>query len=137
MKNKIDSFTQSYIIAALWSSTDDCDNPLDSHFGIEDIKSEMIDLIAQDCEQFQEDNFELLNQAYDTVGYTIESAGHDFWLTRNGHGVGFWDRNLDDVGDKLTAKCKELGGSDCYIGDDNKIYFTNTPTIKQTPKTKL
>lgn len=22
----------------------------------------------------------------------IAQAGHDFWLTRNGHGVGFWDR---------------------------------------------
>jgi len=22
----------------------------------------------------------------------IEQAGHDFWLTRNGHGTGFWDR---------------------------------------------
>jgi hypothetical protein len=22
----------------------------------------------------------------------IEQAGHDFWLTRNGHGAGFWDR---------------------------------------------
>lgn len=22
----------------------------------------------------------------------ITQAGHDFWLTRNGHGVGFWDR---------------------------------------------
>tara|TARA_R110002012_G_scaffold295739_1_gene492457 strand:+ start:107 stop:430 length:324 start_codon:yes stop_codon:yes gene_type:complete len=21
-----------------------------------------------------------------------EQAGHDFWLTRNGHGSGFWDR---------------------------------------------
>lgn len=22
----------------------------------------------------------------------ITQAGHDFWLTRNGHGAGFWDR---------------------------------------------
>ena len=22
----------------------------------------------------------------------IEQAGHDFWLTRNGHGTGFWDK---------------------------------------------
>ena len=22
----------------------------------------------------------------------ISQAGHDFWLTRNGHGTGFWDR---------------------------------------------
>jgi hypothetical protein len=22
----------------------------------------------------------------------IEQSGHNFWMTRNGHGVGFWDR---------------------------------------------
>jgi hypothetical protein len=22
----------------------------------------------------------------------LKQAGHDFWLTRNGHGTGFWDR---------------------------------------------
>ena len=22
----------------------------------------------------------------------LAQAGHDFWLTRNGHGTGFWDR---------------------------------------------
>lgn len=23
----------------------------------------------------------------------LKDAGHDFWLTRNGHGTGFWDRS--------------------------------------------
>jgi hypothetical protein len=25
-------------------------------------------------------------------GYSEEQAGRDFWFTRQGHGVGFWDR---------------------------------------------
>src|SRR5690606_5349913 len=25
--------------------------------------------------------------------YSDERFGHDFWLTRNGHGAGFWDRD--------------------------------------------
>lgn len=29
-------------------------------------------------------------------------AGHDLWLTRNGHGAGFWDRDLGELGDRLT-----------------------------------
>jgi hypothetical protein len=24
--------------------------------------------------------------------YSAEQVGHDLWLTRNGHGAGFWDR---------------------------------------------
>ena len=26
-----------------------------------------------------------------------ERIGHDFWLTRNGHGAGFWDGDWDDA----------------------------------------
>lgn len=34
--------------------------------------------------------------------YTWEHVGHDFWLTSQGHGAGFWDRGLGEVGDTLT-----------------------------------
>lgn len=34
--------------------------------------------------------------------YTWEHVGHDFWLTSQGHGAGFWDRGLEEVGDTLT-----------------------------------
>lgn len=36
---------------------------------------------------------ELTAQALDAVGYSPERFGHDFWLTRCGHGAGFWDRD--------------------------------------------
>jgi hypothetical protein len=49
-------------------------------------------------------------------------AGHDFWLTRNGHGCGFWDRGLDALGDRLTEACKPYGSADDHTpydcGDD-------------------
>jgi len=42
----------------------------------------------------------------------ISQAGHDFWLTRNGHGTGFWDR-ADTYGEyrakKLTANAEVFG----------------------------
>ena len=39
-----------------------------------------------DCNRFRELAGKLLNEnADDTMG------AHDFWLTRNGHGAGFWD----------------------------------------------
>ena len=31
----------------------------------------------------------------------LESAGHDFWLSRSGHGAGFFDRGDDPVFDRL------------------------------------
>jgi hypothetical protein len=53
-----------------------------------------------------------------------EQAGADFWLTRNGHGAGFWDRGLGELGERLTEAAKASGSSDLYIGDDEGIYVT-------------
>jgi hypothetical protein len=40
-------------------------------------------------------------------------AGHDFWLTRQGHGTGFWDRDDDVYGvemrEMLTRAAKACG----------------------------
>jgi hypothetical protein len=50
-------------------------------------------------------------------------GGHDFWLTRNGHGAGFWDGDWPkEAGDRLTKACEEFGEFDLYIGDDGMIY---------------
>ncbi len=51
------------------------------------------------------------------------SIGHDFWLTRNDHGAGFWDRSLGELGDNVSKISTELGGRDIYEGDDKKIYI--------------
>ena len=40
---------------------------------------------------------------------SAELAGHDFALTRNGHGTGFWDSGLGEMGDMLTEECKPYG----------------------------
>ena len=56
-------------------------------------------------------------------GITPEQIGHDLWLTRNGHGAGFWDRGLGAQGDSLTAICEALGGVDSYVGDDGLLYL--------------
>lgn len=78
--------------------------------------------IASDCAQFQGVHAALLLSAYECLGYGPVQAGHDFWLTRNGHGAGFWDRDLGSVGDALTAAAHVWGPIDLYVGDDNLIY---------------
>lgn len=50
---------------------------------------------------------------------------HDFWLTRNGHGSGFWDSECwGEYQTVLTEKSKEMGDCDAYLGDDGLIYFS-------------
>lgn len=65
--------------------------------------------------------------------WSASQAGHDFWLTRNGHGTGFWDHYLefsdDDreqvrtIGKLLTDASHKFGQCDLYAGDDGKIYI--------------
>lgn len=54
---------------------------------------------------------------------TVEAFAYDYWLTRNGHGAGFWDRGLGELGDVLSNKAKMHGSVYAYAGDDGLIYF--------------
>lgn len=128
----IDSFTQGYITCALWSSNDESDdsggNPMDDNYSDDDIAERALQEIIDDCKDFQKSNAELLEQYCEqkqhAAGYdAMECAGHDFWLTRNGHGTGFWDRGLGELGKKLSEAAKVYGGVDLYVGDDGKIYY--------------
>ena len=54
----------------------------------------------------------------------FEQAGHDFYLTRNGHGSGFWDKP-EIYGEKyskiLTEISKNFGEASPYVSDDGEI----------------
>ena len=128
----LDDFTIAYIECMLWSSTDNTDentggDPLDKNYSIDDIAPEAMTKIVADCERFQRENATLLaeaeyNSSRSREWSKEELAGHDFWLTRVGHGCGFWDRDLGEVGDKLTEAAKKFGEVWPYVGDDGKIY---------------
>jgi len=132
----LDAFTQGYIEALFWTSCEvgefDPENgsPLPQTFGFTDLAPGSLAEIVTECKQFQEANAETLGKVYESgkdggeSAYTDEMAGHDFWLTRNGHGAGFWDRGLGDLGDVLTKAAHESGESDAYLGDDGKAYVT-------------
>jgi hypothetical protein len=45
-------------------------------------------------------------------------AGHDFWLTRSGHGAGFWDRGLGALGDRLADAARVYGSPDDHTPYD-------------------
>jgi hypothetical protein len=123
----LEQFLNAYIQAALWLCNDDNDDPLGINFSEDDIAPESQDAMRADCAAFIADNEALLQAAYASGGYDAGSAGHDYWLTRCGHGAGFWDRGLGDIGEKLSAACdwkaKHGGNRELYVGDDGKIYY--------------
>jgi hypothetical protein len=52
-----------------------------------------------------------------------ERGGHDFWLTRNRHGAGFWDGDWER-GAELTKAAHTFGGIDLFVGDDGRVHGT-------------
>lgn len=134
----LDYFTQGYIEAMFyteeapgvtteeWQATEDHnEGSFPGDVGFADLAPETLARIIADCKRFQEQNAADLTEAYDNGrinGYDETRAGHDFWYTRNGHGTGFWDSDLGDVGNKLSniARHHEVSA---YLGDDGKIYM--------------
>ena len=116
----------SYLGTALWSSTGDDDEPLDNEFSIYDFDEEAMASASGDVEKFiaplpradegPSESFERQD---------IEKVMHDFWLTRNGHGAGFWDGDYPEaLGALLTVLAEKFGDTDIYVGDDGKLYFS-------------
>ncbi len=122
----LDDFTRQYLETALWSSTDESTpaggEPLDANYDITDIAQETLDKMIKDCEDFQQAEAADLALAYQHPGYDEGSAGHDFWLDRNGHGVGFWDRGLGAIGDRLSKAADAYGTTYLYVGDDDMVH---------------
>lgn len=114
-------FLTGYITAALWSSVDDNGDPLDANYTGESIAPVTVEKMRADCQKFLTENEDLLSQVY-KMADDYSSAGHDFWLTRNGHGAGFWDRGFGYIGDALTDRSNEFKECPLYVGDDNLIY---------------
>ena len=119
-------FLSAYIDAALWSSTygENGEFPMDdgkhklSDSAKKQMEAECADFLDY-CEQSGINPFpDYANPEFNDM----ELSGHDFWLTRNGHGAGYWERDLGEIGRKLTAVAKTFGRADLYIGDDGEIY---------------
>lgn len=111
-------FVDAYLEAALWSSMDEDEKPLDDKYGEDDWSQEAIDQAVEESNAFIKENLKDL----EAVG-TQAQHGHDFWLTRNGHGAGFWDRGYGARGKRLAAAAKAYGYLHPYVGVGDKIYF--------------
>lgn len=115
----LDAFTQGYIEAAFWTGNEEEGIP---GKGLHDLADITLTSIKADCADFQSSNQLDLEHAYSELDYSPDRAGHDFWLTRNRHGAGFWNRGLGDIGKQLTDAAHAYGEIDLYVGDDGMVY---------------
>lgn len=139
-------FEQGYIQALFFTSEQDCPNQCErcdcgecsgvpAHCGFDDLSPGALESILADCRRFRElAGDDLLSRAVETSpsGRDLESLGMDFWYTRNGHGVGFWEcgphsyhRWQEGPGTVLDAIAKcHFRECDVYLGDDDKVHVT-------------
>jgi hypothetical protein len=126
IKLNIEEFVKSYLATAAWIT---CDSDENDEFTVEaksTAKRDCIEFISQVTMVFGMDKSrELLTVGGQDLHYL---AAHDFFLTRNGHGTGFWDKPEhygEDNIDQLTVICAGMGEVDCYHmdGDDSLLTF--------------
>ena len=129
-ENQQKEFLRGYIACALWTATDSDGVPFDNYTHDESsLAGETLEKMKSDCTKFMADNGEDLELFGNVMGVGetkpdfSDSAGHDFWLTRNGHGAGFWGRGLGELGDRLSDAATAFGESNLYAGDDGKLYL--------------
>lgn len=124
----LECFIAGYISAACWTSHPDGD-VIDS----DELSTDALVLLHRECEAFYTAHAAIIHcdgaplSKDDSTASESERvaamAGHDFWLTRNGHGAGFWDGDWPEPSASvLDAVSKAAGGCELYQGDDGAWY---------------
>lgn len=119
--DRLGDFTKGYLEAMFFADIDTPDHET-YEMGLGDLTGDSVARILFDCARFQRRNLELLERAYKT-GYEPRQAGADFWFSRVGHGVGYWDRDLGDLGDKLHDAAKATGERWITLTDEGELYY--------------
>lgn len=103
----LDQFTTSYILAALWTFDDDAPSGDYEQSGrfqelFPKMDRDTVLKMAEDCAKFQKENAALIEQAE----LADSRAGHNFWLSRNRHGSGFFDEYSQTECEKYETEQK-------------------------------
>ena len=119
-----DAFLFAYFEAALWSSSDESNeqggDPMDENYGLEDFDRETLKNMMAEARMWRRSVEPILE---DLEGFEESQVGHDFWLTRNRHGAGFWDGDWPEPeATQLDEASKKAGEINLYVGDDGLIY---------------
>jgi len=128
----MEKFVDSYLETAFWATCEydengDMGENLDENYDPDvDLDSESKEQIVNELTDFVEENKFFILKAMRRTANDETQLGHDLWLTRNGHGVGFWDGDwidcqYKDYGQDLTKMAEDLGTQDLYA-QDGKVF---------------
>lgn len=104
---------EGYLTCAVCSSMNEDGESLYDSYDLDDLDVETRLRMQSDCACFLAEAWEALSR----VDMAASTVGNYFWLTRNGHGAGFWDLGLGEFGERLTKAAKIHGSYDLYEGE--------------------
>ena len=119
-----DDFFKAYVECALWASSDideQGSKSLADNYTTSQIRDKTLEKMEKDCDKFftilEEKKLEPFPYQHD-----LRRAGHDFWLTRNGHGAGFRDGDWEEnIAKELYEIAKSFGEFNLLVCDDRSI----------------
>lgn len=114
--NFLDRVTQAYLECAKWTSDEEIE--VLEGLGIWELDW-ADDVDVSDVANFLE--IPEVQEAIKECSLEGSEVGHDLWLTQNGHGVGFWDRDLGEHGDTLTEHADKFGVRYVFLDEDGKL----------------
>lgn len=107
----LDSMVRAYLECAEWCGIVDDEQREAFELSLPTWSDESIARAQEDCAAF----LELAGD--DAANLDSAQIGHDFWLTRNRHGAGFWDRGLGAAGERLTKWAHSFGELYIYFDE--------------------
>lgn len=103
----IETMAKHYLIAAMWAEKPEGKNPRVSNQAKQVALKTCAKFTGLICGELWGQILE--HPEYwahpDCDGQPEAAIGHDLYLTSAEHGVGFWDRGLGELGDKLSDLC--------------------------------
>lgn len=111
----LDEFARAYVEAMFFTNCDSGDERenLANELGVERLTRASVAAIKEDCDAFQADAAALILATLAHGKLDLRGIAHDFWFTRQGHGVGFWEGESrgypGEIGDELGRIAKAAG----------------------------
>ena len=107
-----------YLTTLLWSATDGDGNPLDDDKALIDVSYSLRKSSIEDLNEFEaRAKSEAAEELNDYLRLCPNNIEHDFCLTRNRHGSGFWSRSVNNF-PKLTEIAESFGEVNAYINSE-------------------
>lgn len=130
-----DAFMSGYLTCAVWADVVDPENDYLPDYGTytpDDIAPESLATMTADARDFYAANSATLGAfcrylSRDSQSLSLADAygiaGHDLWLTRNGHGAGFWDAGAGRIGGYLSDMARPMGGQSLYSDENGRLHI--------------